>query len=320
VKLLQVRDLHVQYPVPSGWRAPRTFVKAIQGVSFDLTKGETLGVVGESGAGKTTLARTLLRLTPASSGRIRLQGQEWLQLNPPNLRQMRRLLQLIFPDAAHSLDPRRTAGQILGEALDAHQLAPPPPRRQRRIHQLLQTVGLAARHAPSFPQELGPAQRQRLVFARALAVEPQILVCDDPLAGLDLPEQASIVTLHQELQSQLQWACLYLAPDIALIEQISHRILVLYLGKIVESGPARQVVRFPRHPYTQALVNTSPTLESVTRRQRLILPGEPPTANEPPSACPFQPRCPVADPRCRVEIPLLREIVPGQHAACHLAR
>jgi oligopeptide transport system ATP-binding protein len=320
VKALQVRDLHVRYPVARGWRRPSAFVQAIRGVSFDLAENETLGIAGESGCGKSSLARALVRLEPVSAGRIRFLGHELLQLNAPDLRHVRRQIQLMFPDSASSLSPHLTVQQLVGEALDLQGIAPRPSHRQQRIQELLRAVGLDAQDARRFPHELTGAQRQCVGLARAMAVEPQLLICDEPLGGVAGPGLVQIVQLLREFQRQQRFACLFLSRDLAVIDQISHRVLILYLGRVVESGPTRQVTRFPRHPYTQALVSSMPTFETGSRRRRINLPGEAPSAAETPSGCPFHPRCPVAEARCRVELPQLREIVSGQQVACHLAR
>jgi oligopeptide transport system ATP-binding protein len=317
VKLLQVRDLHVGYSLTRACFSPKTVSKALNGVSFDLPEAGILGVVGERACGKSTLARALVRLVMPSAGRIRFDGRELLHLKPRDLRTVRRQMQLLLPDSACTLSRSMTAEEIVGEALDVQNINSPPPRQQR-VRECLRAVGLEQQDHTRFPDELGASQRQRLTIARALAAEPRLLVCDEPFAELDLPEQARLLRLLVDLQQQHRFACLFLTQDLAALEPISHRILVMYLGRIVESGPARQITRFPRHPYTQALVSAMPTLEPGTRPRRVDLRHDftPTTV----SGCSFHPRCSVAEARCRAEPPLLREIVPDQQVACHLAR
>jgi oligopeptide/dipeptide ABC transporter ATP-binding protein len=314
VKLLQVRDLHVRFPLRSGWSSPETYLTALNGVSFDLSGSEIVGVVGERACGKSTLARALVRLVAPSSGRIRFDGHELLALKPRALRKVRPQIQLILPDSAGTLSPCMTAQEIVGEALDAEGSTRRPC--QPRIQEWLRAAGLDPRDAARFPHELDASQRQRISIARALAAAPRLILCDEPFAELNLPDQAQLLKLLINLQQQHGFACLFLTQDLATLELISRRILVMYLGRIVESGPTRQMTRFPRHPYTQALVSAMPTLDPGTRQRRVDLRSELASA----TGCPFHPRCSAAEARCRAEPPLLREIVTDQQVACHLAR
>jgi len=311
--LLEVRNLKVHFPVKEG------FVKAVDDVSFRIEAGETLGVVGESGCGKTTLSRAITKLINPTDGSILLNGEDIAALSGAQLRARRRQLQMIFQDPYSSLDPRMTAAQSIGEALDIHKLAKDPESRRRRIAELLQSVGLDVAHGERYPHEFSGGQRQRIGIARALAVEPKLIICDEPVSALDVSVQAQIINLLEDLQRDRGVAYLFIAHDLAIVEHISHRVMVMYLGKVVELGAASAVVRSPRHPYTQALISAVPRIDEATERPRIVLAGEMPSPIHVPPGCPFHPRCPVAVDRCRVEIPVLREITAGHWAACHLA-
>jgi oligopeptide transport system ATP-binding protein len=318
--LLEVRDLKVHFPVKHGvFGAVRSWVKAVDGVSFNLSAGETLGLVGESGCGKTTLGRALARLVPATAGSIRLDGEDMAQWTGAQLRARRRKWQMIFQDPYNSLDPRMTVGHIIGEALEIHGLAPDAHERQTKVRQLLESVGLDGAHAAFYPHEFSGGQRQRIGIARALAVDPKLIICDEPVSALDVSVQAQIINLLQDLQQERGVAYLFVAHDLAVVERISRRVMVMYLGKVVELGPASEVVRKPLHPYTQALISAVPEIDAESQRPRIVLSGELPSPIDPPSGCPFHPRCPVAEARCKVDAPAMREIVPGHWAACHLA-
>jgi oligopeptide transport system ATP-binding protein len=311
--LLEVRNLRVHFPVKEG------FVKAVDDVSFRVEAGETLGVVGESGCGKTTLSRAITKLINPTDGSILLNGEDIAALSGAELRARRRQLQMIFQDPYSSLDPRMTAAQSIGEALDIHKLAKAPESRRRRIAELLQSVGLDVAHGERYPHEFSGGQRQRIGIARALAVEPKLIICDEPVSALDVSVQAQIINLLEDLQRDCGVAYLFIAHDLAIVEHISRRVMVMYLGKVVELGAASAVVRSPRHPYTQALISAVPRIDEATERPRIVLAGEMPSPIHVPPGCPFHPRCPVAVDRCRVEIPALREIAAGHWAACHLA-
>jgi oligopeptide transport system ATP-binding protein len=243
-----------------------------------------------------------------------------IRLKGSVLRARRRQFQIIFQDPYNSLDPRMCVGDIIGEALDIHRLTAGRTARRQRITELLQKVGLAQAHALRYPHEFSGGQRQRIGIARALAVEPKLLVCDEPVSALDVSVQAQIVNLLKDLQCAHGLAYLFIAHDLAVIEYVSHRLLVMYLGKVVEMGETSRVCREPRHPYTQALISAVPVLDAASRRARIVLPGEVPSPIHPPAGCPFHPRCPIAEDRCKIELPALREISPGHLAACHLAK
>ena len=319
--LSEVRDLKIHFPVQHGlFSAARAWVKAVDGVSFSVAAGETLGLVGESGCGKTTLGRAVVRLVQPTAGRIHFAGEDITALDGAALRVRRRGFQMIFQDPYGSLNPRMTVEDIVGEALDIHRLAPTAQARRTRVNELLEAVGLNAAHAQRYPHEFSGGQRQRIGIARALAVEPKLIVCDEPVSALDVSVQAQIVNLLQDLQQQRGLAYLFVAHDLAVVEHISQRVMVMYLGRVVEFGPARAVVSAPKHPYTQALLSAVPVVDPASKRARIVLPGDVPSPMNPPPGCPFHPRCPVAEARCQTEEPPLRELDSGHWAACHLAK
>jgi oligopeptide transport system ATP-binding protein len=319
--LLQVENLKVHFPVQHGVFSPaREFVRAVDGVSFHIEAGETLGLVGESGCGKTTLGRAIARLIEPTCGRILFEREDLAVLHGAELRARRRKLQIIFQDPYGSLNPRMTVEDSIGEALDIHKLAGSASARQKRIFDLLKAVGLDLSGAPRYPHEFSGGQRQRIGIARALAVEPKLIVCDEPVSALDVSVQAQIINLLQDLQQKHGLAYLFIAHDLAVVEHISRRVMVMYLGKIVELADAEALVRSPRHPYTQALISAVPVVDRESRRPRIILPGEVPSPIHPPPGCPFHPRCPQAELACRTEVPRLRELPAGREVACHLAK
>jgi oligopeptide/dipeptide ABC transporter ATP-binding protein len=313
-KLLEVRNLKVHFQVKEG------SLKAVDDVSFQIQAGETLGLVGESGCGKTTLGRAIAKLVNPTHGSIWLNGEDIAALTGAQLRARRRHLQMIFQDPYSSLDPRMTAAQSIGEALEIHRLAGNTEDRRRRVEELLESVGLDAGHGARYPHEFSGGQRQRIGIARALAVEPKLIICDEPVSALDVSVQAQIINLLHDLQRQRGVAYLFIAHDLAVVEHISRRVMVMYLGKVVELGTARAVVQSPKHPYTQALVSAVPQIDETPERPRIMLAGEMPSPIHAPAGCPFHPRCPVAVDRCGVEIPALREITTAHWAACHLAK
>jgi oligopeptide transport system ATP-binding protein len=320
VSLLEVQNLKVHFPIHHGpFKRGREVVKAVDGVSFAVAPGETLGLVGESGCGKSTLARAVLRLTPLTAGEIFLKGEKLTHLQGAALRLRRRKFQMIFQDPLGSLNPRLTVENLIGEALDIHQLTENPRARRLRILELLHAVGLDGTLAQRYPHEFSGGQRQRIGIARALAVEPELLVCDEPVSALDVSVQAQIINLLQDLQQQRGVAYLFIAHDLAVVEHISRRVMVMYLGKIVETAAAPDLISRPRHPYTQALISAVPELDPEFKQPRIRLPGEVPSPLQPPTGCPFHPRCPIAEPRCQTEAPVLIESAPGHFTACHLA-
>jgi oligopeptide transport system ATP-binding protein len=320
MSLLEVRELSVHFPVRRGvMRRARKWVRAVDAVSFDVAPGETVGLVGESGCGKTTLGRAVIRLVPPTSGRIVFDGTDITNMSGTALRRRRREFQMIFQDPYGSLSPRQTVEEIVGEPLDIHGLARTRAARRERITSLLQAVGMDSSMAKRYPHEFSGGQRQRIGIARALAVEPRLIVCDEPVSALDLSVQAQVVNLLQDLQEQRGIACLFIAHDLAVVEHVSRRVLVMYLGRIVESGDARKICHAPRHPYTQALISAVPRMDSASRRERIILGGDIPSPIDPPSGCPFHPRCPIAVEQCRREVPQLRQVAEGHRVACHMA-
>ena len=321
MSLLSVKNLKVHFPVKHGlFGRAEEFVKAVDGVSFDIAPGETLGLVGESGCGKTTLGRAMVRLVEPTAGSVLLDGVDITRMNGAMLRAQRQKLQMIFQDPYGSLNPRMTVEDVVGEALDIHGLAENKSARAKQIAELLKAVGLDASYAQRYPHEFSGGQRQRIGIARALAVEPKLIVCDEPVSALDVSVQAQIINLLQDLQQQRGLAYLFIAHDLAVVEHISRRVMVMYLGKVVELADAKAIVHEPKHPYTQALISAVPVVDPDSKRQRIILPGDVPSPIHPPPGCPFHPRCPIAEDRCRVEIPALREIAAGHFAACHLAK
>ena len=322
MNLLEVRNLKVHFPVKHGvFSRAKAHVKAVDDVSFAIGPGETLGLVGESGCGKTTLGRAIVKLVEPTSGSVLFEGEDIARLSGRELRTRRRKFQMIFQDPYGSLNPRMTVGQIIGEAIDIHHLAADAAARQQRILELLKAVGLDPAYAQRYPHEFSGGQRQRIGIARALAVEPQLIVCDEPVSALDVSVQAQIINLLRDLQQQRGIAYLFIAHDLAVVEHISQRVMVMYLGKIVELADARAIISAPKHPYTQALISAVPVVDPGSKRQRIVLPGDVPSPIHPPSGCPFHPRCPIAElPRCSTDVPGLREITPGHWAACHFAK
>jgi oligopeptide/dipeptide ABC transporter ATP-binding protein len=316
MKLLEVHDLQVRFPGPTrGWGRGRRWVRAVDGVTLEVARGETVGLVGESGCGKTTLGRAVVGLVEPSGGSIRFEGEP---VPARRGRGLRRRLQMIFQDPGGSLDPRWTAGDIVAEALDIHGLAPGIVARRERVAALLAQVGLDPLEAGRYPHEFSGGQRQRLGIARALAADPLLLVCDEPVSALDVSVQAQIVNLLLELQAARGLSYLFVAHDLAVVEAASHRLLVMYLGRIVECGPTRAICGTPLHPYTRALVAAVPRLPPVAGQPPLTLRAERPSLAAVPAGCPFHPRCPIAEERCRRETPVLREIGSGRAVACHL--
>ncbi len=320
--LLEVRHLVKHFPVGGGFLGRGAgLVRAVDDVSFAIRRGETLGLVGESGCGKTTTGRAILQLERPTSGQVLFEGRDLTTLDEVELRDMRRRMQVIFQDPYSSLNPRMTVGQMLAEPLAVHGIVREPAARAARVHDLLGRVGLLPQHAFRYPHELSGGQRQRVGIARALAMEPTLIVCDEPVSALDVSIQAQIINLLEDLQRELGLTYLFIAHDLAVVRHISDRIVVMYLGKIVEIAGRRALYEDPQHPYTKALLAAVPIPdpELEARRVRVVLGGEVPSPLRPPPGCVFHPRCPVAIDRCREAVPELREVKPGHRAACILA-
>jgi oligopeptide/dipeptide ABC transporter ATP-binding protein len=318
--LLEVRGLTKHFPVRAGvFGRVSGQIRAVDDVSFHVARGETLGLVGESGSGKTTTGRTILRLIEPTAGEVLFDGEDIFAMHRDQLRAFRRRAQIVFQDPYGSLDPRMTVGDTLREVLHVHRLA--RGRESARIADVLERVGLSPDHAARYPHEFSGGQRQRIGIARALTVEPDFIVCDEPVSALDVSVQAQVLNLLRDLQRELGLAYLFIAHDLGVIEYMSDRIAVMYLGRIVEIGGARDVIRDPRHPYTQALLAAVPVPDPSRRTGRVVVPGDVPDPSAPPPGCPFHPRClhPARDEACRTLLPALERKARAQLAACHKA-
>jgi oligopeptide/dipeptide ABC transporter ATP-binding protein len=320
--LLQVRDLAKHFPITGGPLGVRTIgqVKAVDGVSFDLHAGETLALVGESGCGKSTTGRMLLRLTEPTAGRVTFDGEDLLGLGRRALRRRRRDVQIVFQDPYSSLSPRQRVEDIVAEPLDVYRLYADRSQRRARVVELLQLVGLDAVHLLRHPFEFSGGQRQRIAIARALAPGPRMIVADEPVSALDVSIRAQVVNLLQDLQERLGVAYLFISHDLAVVRHIAHRIAVMYLGRLVEVAESEALFDAPHHPYTQALLSAAPVPDPERRTTRIILRGDVPSPARAPAGCHFHPRCPIAQAACRTETPALREAMAGRLVACHFAK
>jgi oligopeptide transport system ATP-binding protein len=321
--LLVVRDLKKYFPILRGVLQQRQVgqVRAVDGVTFEIRRGEALGLIGESGCGKSTSGRAILQLERPTSGEVWFDGHDLTKVGGEELRRMRRRFQMIFQDPYGSLNPRQTVGSTIGEALEVHELASGPEVKER-VEELLQAVGLNPSFADRYPDQFSGGQRQRVGIARALAVRPDFVVCDEPISALDVSIQAQILNLLQDLQQQFELTYLFIAHDLAVVRYIADHVAVMYLGRVVELADRDTLYLSPKHPYTKALLSSvpipSPSVER--KRERIILAGEPPSPANPPPGCTFHTRCPIAKKGlCDVAIPEWRQIVPGQWVACHLA-
>ncbi len=319
--LLSVRNLRKYFPITGGiLPRARAFVKAVDGVSFDLHRGETLGLVGESGCGKSTTGKAILRLIEATEGEIYFDGTDVRAMGSSALRRLRRRAQVIFQDPFASLNPRMTVGQMLDEVLKVHKLAGDRSGRRQRIRELLDTVGLLVESEDRYPHEFSGGQRQRIGIARALSVEPDFIVCDEPVSALDVSVQAQVINLLSDLQERLGLTYLFIAHDLAVVEHVSDRVAVMYLGRIVETAPVRSLYTEPKHPYTRALLSAVPRPEPRRdhRHGRIVLEGDVPSPVSPPSGCPFHPRCwhPLKDDACSRVTPPLESVGENHAAAC----
>ena len=316
--VLEAVDLKKHFPVKKGiLRKTIGQVYAVDGVTFSIGEGETLGMVGESGCGKSTVARTVLRLVEPTAGSIKLDGHDVTRLGKAELRPYRRQMQMIFQDPFSSLNPRMSAGDIVGEPLLVHRLAD-GKERERMVADIFDQVGLRRAQMKAYPHEFSGGQRQRISIARALSLNPKLIVADEPVSALDVSIQAQVINLMMDLQREKRLSYLFIAHDLAVVEHISHRIAVMYLGKIVEYADKRTLFTNPQHPYTEALLSAVPVPNPRLKRTKRLLQGDVPSPINPPPGCTFHTRCPYAEARCRVEVPKLTEISPGHGVSCHL--
>lgn len=315
--LLKVENVTKSFPIYGGlFSREVASVKAVQGISFELNKGETLGLVGESGCGKSTLGRCLIRLHDTTSGKIIYNGKDITHIQGEELRDMRKKMQIIFQDPFASLNPRMTIGAILEEPLIIHNLYNSAKDRQDRIHELIDLVGLRREHLNRYPHEFSGGQRQRVGIARALAVNPELIVCDEPVSALDVSIQAQVINLLMELQQKLGLTYIFIAHDLKVVEHVSTKVAVMYLGKIVEMAEAHELYSNPKHPYTKALMSAIPVPDPRRHDERIILTGDVPSPINPPSGCHFHPRCPMAIEDCKTIVPPLEEKAKDHIAAC----
>ena len=318
--ILEVKDLVKHFPIGGGFFGQgKQVVHAVNGINFQIKKGETLGLVGESGCGKSTAGRTIIRLYEPTSGQIIFEGQDVTKAEGNDLLNLRRKMQMIFQDPYASLNPRMTVGDIVGEGLDIHKLASGQARTDR-IYELLEVIGLNPEHANRFPHEFSGGQRQRIGIARALSVNPRLIICDEPISALDVSIQAQIVNMLEELQEKLGLTYLFIAHDLSMVKHISHRIAVMYLGRIVELADSFELYKNPQHPYTQALLSAIPIPDPRVEatRKRIVVQGTVPSPIDPPSGCYFRTRCPYAKAVCAEQVPQLKELGSNHVAACHL--
>ncbi|MDJ0961792.1 MAG: ATP-binding cassette domain-containing protein [Acidimicrobiia bacterium] len=319
--LVSVRDLKKHFPILGGFfRRQVGAVKAVDGVTFDIFYGETLGLVGESGSGKSTIGRVMLQLDDATEGTVTFDGIELTAIKGEQLRRIRPRMQMVFQDPHASLNPRMTVASIIGEPLKEHRAAKGSARKER-IEELLELVGLEPGHANRYPHEFSGGQRQRIGIARAIALNPDFIICDEPIAALDVSIQSQIVNLLQQLQAELGLTYLFISHDLSMVRHIADRVAVLYLGKIMELAPGEDLYEDPKHPYTRALLSAVPVPDPKVEatRERIILEGDIPSPAHPPPGCPFNTRCPMAEARCSAEVPAWRELASSHWVACHFA-
>ena len=315
--LLRAENIVKKFPIYGGLFSQEiAAVKAVQNVSFDIKKGETLGLVGESGCGKSTLGRSLIRLIEPTSGKIFFKNKDITNISGTELRELRKKMQIIFQDPYASLNPRMTIGAILEEPLIIHNLYSSPKDRRDRVIELINLVGLRPENLTRYPHEFSGGQRQRVGIARALAVSPELIICDEPVSALDVSIQAQVINLLMELQQKLGLTYVFIAHDLKVVEHVSHRVAVMYLGQIVEMADSDELYRNPQHPYTKALLSAIPVPDPKPRAERIILTGDVPSPMNPPSGCHFHPRCANASDFCKTDVPQLKETTANHYASC----
>lgn len=318
-KILEVKNMKKYFPVKTGvFRKTTGYVKAVDDVSFYIREGETLGLVGESGCGKSTTGAVILRLLDATDGEVIFGGKDILALNRREMREIRKEMQIIFQDPYASLNPRMTVEEIVGEPLVIHKMVSSKKEKKEKVVELLENVGLTADQMSRFPHEFSGGQRQRIGIARALAVGPKLIIADEPVSALDVSIQAQVINLLQELQEEFGLTYLFIAHDLSVVKHISNRVAVMYLGKIVEITGKYDLYDNPLHPYTRSLLSAIPLPEPGKKKERIILEGDVPSPVDPPAGCHFHPRCPMAKDICREKTPVLKEYTPGHFASCHL--
>ena len=315
--LLEVKGVKKYFPVRGALGTTVQEVKAVNDVSFEMNRGETFGVVGESGCGKSTLGRTILRLTEPTAGQAIFEGTDVFAMGPSELQSLRQDIQMVFQDPYSSLNPRKRIGAILEEPLNIHNIGT-PLKRTEKVLRILDTVGLQTDHYYRYPHEFSGGQRQRIGIARALMVEPKLVVCDEPVSALDVSIQSQIINLLKKLQQELQLTYLFIAHDISVVRYISDRVGVMYLGQMVEQAPTEAMFADPKHPYTRALLSSVPEPKLDAKRERIVLRGELPSPLNPPSGCVFHTRCPMAKPECKKVLPVKKELSAGHFVSCHL--
>jgi len=319
--ILEVKNLTKEFSSGEGlFSKKKNIVKAVNGISFSIDKGKTLGMVGESGCGKSTTGRLILRLIEPTAGEVFFDSVNILTLDKKSMRSMRKRIQIIFQDPYASLNPRMTVEQIVGEALIIHKLAKNKKDRRDKVLELLEKVGLQAFHLNRYPHEFSGGQRQRIGIARALAVRPDFIIADEPVSALDVSIQAQIINLLQDIQDEMGITYLFIAHDLSVIEHISHNVAVVYLGKIMEIAPSKELYRSPKHPYTESLLSAVPVLNPSYKKKRILLKGDPPSPSSPPSGCSFHPRCRYREQICEEQEPSLLDTSSGHKVACHFAK